>query len=140
MPRKCSVYGCRSGYDSERQSQKEKIKVYGFPSDVEECRQWISALPNDNIEVGKITQYMGVCEKHWPHDAPMQLRGRYLCPSLPPSCFFEDIPKSSLPTSKATPRSTPKALSTARTTDIDQSIEFPKIDCFTSQSCEQFYS
>ena len=42
MPRKCSVGGCRSNYDTET----EKVNVHGFPADSVEQQRWIDALPN----------------------------------------------------------------------------------------------
>ena len=77
MPRKCSVYGCRSGYDKRnKDDETEKVTVHGFPSNVEECRKWITSLPNANITVETITKHI-VCAKHWPSDVPMQLRGTF---------------------------------------------------------------
>jgi len=33
MPRKCTVYGCGSGYSSSAQSTELDIKIYRFPKD-----------------------------------------------------------------------------------------------------------
>lgn len=59
MPRKCSVWNCKSNYDDN------KITVYGFPSDPEACQFWLDALPNIIINP---TKNMGVCSKHWPEN------------------------------------------------------------------------
>ena len=150
MPRKCSVYGCRTGYrrcfkngtpDSSTSLPVpyEKVKVFGFPSSKEECHLWISALPNANLQPDKITKNMGICEKHWPENAPMQLRGRHLCPSLPPSCFSSDIPKSSLPSAVPSPRSTSKSLSAAKAVNIDETHDFIKLDSFSTKSTDDFH-
>ena len=44
MGRKCSVFGCKTGYESN--SSTEKISVYGFPKDPDRCREWLACLPN----------------------------------------------------------------------------------------------
>ena len=80
MPRKCSVYGCRSGYKPKKKTkdkETEKVTVHCFLSDKEECQKWIDALPNANLKAENITQHVGVCAKHWPSGAPkINCRGK----------------------------------------------------------------
>ena len=47
-----------------------KLTVYGFPSDPVKRQLWINALPN-KFPNGVIKN-MGVCQFHWPHDAPKE--------------------------------------------------------------------
>lgn len=56
--RKCSVFGCRSGYRNE-----PKRTVYKFPKDKEKCRAWVSKLPNV-LKVDDVMDFMGVCSLH----------------------------------------------------------------------------
>ena len=46
---------------------------YGFPKDPTECHKWVSSLPN---KVEKVTEYIGVCSRHWLSDTPHIRRGR----------------------------------------------------------------
>ena len=45
MPRKCTVFGCRSGY-KPTSNQNSQIKFYRFPKDEESLRLWIKNLLN----------------------------------------------------------------------------------------------
>ena len=65
MGRKCTVYGCNSGY----LTCKEKVTVYKFPTDPIENKKWVDALPNKDI---KNTKNLGVCSKHFKEDCPMR--------------------------------------------------------------------
>ena len=58
MGRKCSIFGCKSGYTSN----KKKIKVYKFPIDAKRKSSWIEAIPH---ELGQVTPGMGVCAIHF---------------------------------------------------------------------------
>lgn len=105
MPRKCCVYGCYSNYDS----QKESVKMFTFPSDVEEMNSWKQALPNvikvfrhelklkaitfNAVLFQEVTPHMGICVKHWPPNAPMVKKRRFERPQNPPS-IFPGIPQS----------------------------------------------
>lgn len=126
MGRKCSVYGCNSGYDSQQQTQK--VTVYKFPDDEEECRKWVICLPN---KISKVTKWMGICALHWPTDTPLQHNkkgSRFPVPAVPPS-IFSNVPASCVPShSSSTPRSTKKALSCARNVDIDELDAFKTAD------------
>ena len=41
----------------------EKVIVFGFHTEEDECRKWTNALPNI---IHNVTKTTGVCEKHWP--------------------------------------------------------------------------
>lgn len=128
MPRKCSVIGCNSCYDSQvSKSGDKKVTVYSFPTDENERYSWVRSLPN---KLSKVTQTMGICERHWPEDAPMIRRpkSKYHVPSCPPS-IFPNVQPSCIPTSNTTtPRSTKKATSSARAMDIDEMDQFLYMD------------
>ena len=64
MVRKCCVTGCKSNY----LSKKEKVTVYRLPSDPEERKKWIKAIPRDNIPDSPNTV---VCVKHVPPGFPV---------------------------------------------------------------------
>lgn len=50
MGRKCSVFGCKTGYASAaRKGLENSIPMYGFPEDPNECQAWILALPNKDL-------------------------------------------------------------------------------------------
>ena len=41
MPQKCTVPGCRTGYDATSRFKNDlPISTYRFPSDPERCRKW----------------------------------------------------------------------------------------------------
>lgn len=110
--------------------------MFRFPPDPEECRQWISALPNSNLKSATLTKYMGICAKHWPPNAPKIFWGIYLLP-LPPSCFSSNI-TASIPSNSTKPRSTVKALSSARVFDFDETDIFLKSDRFQEYALGDF--
>ncbi|PAA86097.1 hypothetical protein BOX15_Mlig018626g1 [Macrostomum lignano] len=86
MPRKCCIPLCKSNYDAG-----PKAVVYRFPSDKDEFRRWLGALPS---QVKNVTRHMGICDKHWPHDAPRIKIKRFFRPVGPPSIF--SLPTSSI--------------------------------------------
>lgn len=57
MPRRCSVAGCRSGYDTE----KEKTNTFSLPKEESLRLKWLKKIPND---VSKFKQPV-VCIKHF---------------------------------------------------------------------------
>ena len=63
MGRKCSVFNCKTGYDTQKGG--EKITVYKFPKDPDERHRWVSSLPN-KLSIADVTENMGVCSLHWP--------------------------------------------------------------------------
>lgn len=89
MPRKCSVIGCRSNYDSTA----ERVTIYRFPRKYEDLLLWIDSLPN-KFDPSAITDNMGVCSKHFPLDVPMERRGAHMIPTRPPSVFY-NLPQTS---------------------------------------------
>uniref|UniRef100_A0A1I8FK87 THAP-type domain-containing protein n=1 Tax=Macrostomum lignano TaxID=282301 RepID=A0A1I8FK87_9PLAT len=88
MPRKCSVVGCKSNYESERLA----TKVHLFPKDSVERERWKKALPNI---LESVTDHMGICAKHWPPDTTMVKKRRFESPKDPPS-IFNGVPPSCL--------------------------------------------
>ena len=129
MGRKCSVYGCSSGYNSE--DPAKKVSIYKFPGDEEECRQWVTCLPN---KIQSVTKFMGICALHWPSDTPLarKKRGRYPCPTVPPS-IFPNVPASCIPShTPCTPRPTKKTLTSARNIETDEMKAFREQDLFST--------
>lgn len=57
MPRRCSVAGCRSGYDTE----KEKTNTFSLPKEESLRFEWLKKIPND---VSNLKQPV-VCIKHF---------------------------------------------------------------------------
>ena len=80
MPRKCSVGNCTGNYDSSA----EKVRIFRFPKDPEECEKWINVLPN---QIYNVTPHIGICERHWPPDAEFVRIRRFSRPKDPPSIF-----------------------------------------------------
>lgn len=126
MPRKCTVIHCKGNYDSS----SEKVTVYGFPKDEEERRSWVRALPN----IVDVTNTIGVCERHWPIDAPMKKIKRFCRPVEPPSIFPSSIPTSCIPTTSGKPRNTSTRLFTAESRQIDEFSEFNVMDMLPTWS------
>ena len=101
MVKKCCVTGCNSNYLKET----KRVTVYRLPSNPEERKRWIKAIPRDNIPDKPKTV---VCAKHFPPPfAVVKVKGRER-PSDPPS-IFENLPKSLWPTPPPLKRSTTKA-------------------------------
>ena len=132
MGRKCSVFGCKSGYKNQK-----SVTVYKFPKDLETRQSWVSRLPN-KLSIDDVTDHMGVCAEHWPKDAPMvRTAGRYHVPAEPPS-IFTGVPASCIPTNSATKaRPTSKATQDARVKNVDEMTEFQQMDSF---NCKTFYN
>lgn len=57
MPRRCSVAGCRSGYDTET----EKTNTFSLPKEGPLRLEWLKKIPND---VSNYKQAV-VCKKHF---------------------------------------------------------------------------
>ena len=103
MVRKCSIIGCRGNYQKRQDSDDENnVSIFRFPKDKERLQLWLRKIPQDNLTADQITDYMGVCERHfdprliikeysttgpdgvkrtWPRDAPV------LDPDAVPSIF-----------------------------------------------------
>lgn len=99
MGRMCCVVNCRAMYKrKKREKEKEKVTVYGFPSDPEAQKRWVDALPNLNKVVP--TKYIGVCKNHWPQNfVSIRVKGASR-PRYPPSIF--DVPSSCMRQSVST--------------------------------------
>ena len=130
MGRKCSVYGCKTGYDSQKNPVRQ-IMVYGFPKDDNDKRKWINSLPN-KLSFDKVTENMGVCGLRWPETAPRARRGKYLIPCVPPS-IFPNVPTSCIPSSSSTYRSTKKATAQSILTAVDELQIFKERDAFNKE-------
>jgi hypothetical protein len=124
MVKKCCVTGCNSNYLKE----SEKVTVYRLPSNPEERKRWMKAIPRDNIPDKPDTV---VCAKHFPPNfAVVKVKGRER-PSEPPS-IFKNLPKSLLPTPPPLKRSTNKATSASRSIKEDELSKFLEADKFSS--------
>ena len=82
MPRKCCAGECRSNYKGET----EKIKVFSFPKDELKREAWRRAL-NCVLQENEITDYIGVCIKHWPEGFETFRKKGHDLPVHPPSIF-----------------------------------------------------
>ena len=52
MPKKCCIYGCKTNYTSEENSDhRDKIPVYQFPKARDERERWKKVVPNANLNV-----------------------------------------------------------------------------------------
>ena len=71
----------------------EKVIVFGFPTEEDECRKWTNALPNI---IHNVTKTTGVCEKHWPPGYERIRKKGFDRPKHPPS-VFHGIPATFLP-------------------------------------------
>ena len=100
MPRKCSVGGCSSNYDSN----STYVPVHQFPSDKLEKDRWINALVN--ILPKKPTKNMVICALHWPPNYPTYRKKGHDIPANPPSIF--SFPKSFSRQSQSLPRNIKK--------------------------------
>ena len=93
MPRKCSIWGCRSGYNENKRSDRnasfrQNVKILSFPKDPEERRKWVQKFPYE-MNHTNITPFMGVCVKHWPPDACIHnIQKPFSRPKIPPPSIF----------------------------------------------------
>lgn len=140
MGRTCKAFDCTGGYLSERKEAsknnvKYSLKIFGFPSDKEQCEIWIRALPNTEIRVEDVykNNNIGVCERHWPSNYPTVKRGNHNSPANPPTVFAETIPPSCLSTPAPPPRPTRLSSSKARNPDIGQTKDHKTKYNFASQ-------
>ena len=86
MGRKCSTYfdnkSCTSGYATSSFTRR----IFTFPRG-NEREQWLQALPN-YIDITKITNNMGICEKHWKEGYEFKyVQGGGIKPTHPPTEF-----------------------------------------------------
>ena len=61
MGRKCSAYGCKTGYATTKADKK--IVLHSFPTDRSDLEKWIKKLPN-KLSPEQVTRNMGVCFRH----------------------------------------------------------------------------
>lgn len=106
MGRKCSVFGCRTGFVVNREVVNKGTVCYGFPKDEDQCSLWVANLPNKNISVdeARTSVNMAVCALHWPENPPRMrsIRGGKI-PMDPPtkfddtgsSCSRQTVPEKS---------------------------------------------
>ena len=111
----------------------EKVIVFGFPTEEDECRKWTNALPNIIHNVKKTT---GVCEKHWPTGYERMRKKGFDRPKHPPSVFHGIPATFSSQTLVSSPRETEK-----RKVDFDSrnsATKRAKIDADTIENWEDF--
>lgn len=141
MGRKCSIYKCTGGFDSETVRGIKK-SVHKFPADSVRRNQWIEAIPRHAWTEGKeITRFMGVCSDHWPEGYEKISVGRWLSPKHPPSLF------PTVPVGYHRPgasdaegqRSTLNSSTTIRSTEMpDELPEFDQEDYFKTSLDSSF--
>ena len=157
MGRKCSAYGCNTGYAESTKrgfdndpKPKEKatdfkpvpylfqdkpntnITVFRFPDDPNTKVDWVKALPNE-MKVEHVTKWMGVCAMHFPPSAKVKYSGGKLVPDEPPSINYK-VKKSCLPSKAPTPRETTNSTTSSRNIYPDQMPEFLKSEPFIVSS------
>ena len=103
---------------------KNRHFVYRLPSDPEEKKRWLQAIPRDNIPLTKDTT---VCERHWKKEYPSVMCFGKPRPRDPPSEFF-CVKSSLVPTPAPLPRATTKALSSKRNKKDDELSAFMEKD------------
>ena len=137
MGRKCTVYSCTSGY--VEQNLTEKVSIYRFPDDEQECRHWFVCLPN-KLQVAK---FMGICALHWPADTLLVHKGRgqnlslaapsSIFPLILVSCVRSHISCKPRPTKKNQP------LSSLRNPNLDEMKVFREQDSLKSASFQAHF-
>ena len=66
MVRKCSIIECRGNYEKRQDSEEDnKVSVFRFPKDEKRLQLWLRKILQDNLTADKITDYMGICERHF---------------------------------------------------------------------------
>ena len=92
MGRKCSVFGCNSGYLNDPYDGS----VFSFPPEGSpERKMWVQSLPNQ-LKLEEVTDEMGVCDLHFPTNCKLKKVKRWWVPDEPPS-IFESVPSSCTP-------------------------------------------
>jgi THAP domain len=82
MPRKCSITGCRVNYGKRKKVDDDDdspCSVFGFPKDAGRLKKWLHRIPQENLNSDNITDYMGVCERHF--DSRYIVRSYTFCKS-----------------------------------------------------------
>ena len=120
MLRKCCAYACRTNYDRKTNNTEDpgkKLSVNRLPTDTEERRKWMKAVPNANLTVNS---NIVLCELHWPKKfETIKVRGRKLRPKNPPS-VWPRVPTSQIPTPLASERTTKRTSSAVRNSKDDE--------------------
>ena len=126
MGRKCSAFKCDSGYNKYRRKKtsenisdknKEQIRIYSFPKNLDDRKAWVRALPNA-ISVENITENMGLCSIHFKDCKNWRKGNRFPVPNEPPT-YFPNVPKSTIGTPQPAKRKTSRATASARCPDPD---------------------
>ena len=105
MPRRCAAFNCRGNY-----SRKPYSQLVSFPSNENERKTWIGAMPNNpQTLIGR--KEIWICASHFDCDWVRTRGGKR--PAKPPT-IFPGVPKSCMKQSKTIPRPTKFATSYAR--------------------------
>ena len=92
MGRKCSVFGCNSGYLNDPYDGS----VFSFPPEGSpERKMWLQSLPNQ-LKLEEVTDEMGVCDLHFLMNCKLKKVKRWWVLDEPPS-IFESVPSSCTP-------------------------------------------
>ena len=143
MGRKCCVFDCKTGYDSQKKAYIDnggkKISVFRFPTEKkepEDRKRWIDIVSkvNANLTVNKDTV---VCEAHWPKGYPTYRKKGHDKPAVPPSIFPESIPDSIVPEPLPAPRVTQRTSNHERNTLPDELQEFEEMDKFSFSQLQE---
>jgi hypothetical protein len=110
MPRKCSVFGCRTNY-----SNAERGTVYAFPSDEAERNRWIAQLPNRDFIW---TPSVGICSKHWPSNFPTRKAHNGIPLPAEPPTVFPNVPPSCIPKRRSRKVIAGKAIGESGSSDV----------------------
>lgn len=62
MPRRCSIPGCNSNYDSALKESNKCESTFAFPRDKHKFEEWLKAIPRKNWIPSKSSV---VCAKHF---------------------------------------------------------------------------
>ena len=136
MPKRCSIKGCKTNYDSEIAKNAPKTPVFSLPNakDEPEAReQWITVIKKVNGDFN-ITSSTVVCEKHWPVGYSKYSKKGHQRPSDPPTVFGSILP-SCLPSPQPKLRKHASRLSLEqRNSRHDELAEFDRKDKVTFES------
>lgn len=109
MPRRCSIPGCNSNYDSVLKGSNKCESTFAFPKDKNKCEKWLKAIPRKDWTPTKCSV---VCAKHF-HDSDIIRYHEFTLPSGENKKILLKYPKLS---ESAIPRqfdNLPKYLSSA---------------------------
>ena len=124
MPKRCAAYNCRGNYIGEPYTP-----VVSFPTDDDERKRWIEAMPNDP---GSLTdrKEIFVCASHFECKWVTVRGGKR--PIGPPT-YFKGVAKSCLKQTLTYPRPTKKASSEVREKLQEEYLDkLDRIDNFLS--------